>query len=168
MTKRHIPLASPRSLSLSLSHSFPISAVQRLDFIWQFIAEDICGYVAKKMEIEMREDLKCVVEVSIENQLERVRERVEWVNNDKVFLELAHVSDKCIYWLYKERIHSQAQQKDKRNISCCMHIKTNMDIGCGIMWALQRVREATRNAMILWKLFGHSTAQSFHASSCTG
>lgn len=49
------------------------------------------------MEIEMREDLKCVVDVSIENQLERVRERLEWVNNDKVFLELAHVSDKCIY-----------------------------------------------------------------------
>lgn len=41
----------------------------------------------------------------------------------------------------KKRYTRRRQQKDKRNISCCMHIKTNMDIGCGIMWALQRERE---------------------------
>lgn len=78
------------TLPLSLSHSFPIYAVQRLDFIWQFIAEDICGYVAKKMEIEMREDLKCVVE-------ESVRDRRGWVGKQRQSLL---GTGACIWQMY--------------------------------------------------------------------
>lgn len=39
----------------------------------------------------MREDLKCIEKQLESRGEERKRER------DKVFLELAHVSDKCIY-----------------------------------------------------------------------
>lgn len=89
----------------------------------------------------MREDLKCI-EKPLESRGKTEREsatKSSW--NWRMYL--TNVSIDYVVKGYSLRRLSKGRQKDKKNrclvLWCCMHIKTNMDIGCGIMWALQSV-----------------------------
>lgn len=90
----------------------------------------------------MREDLKCIEKQLKSWRREREREsatKSSW--NWRMYL--TNVSIDNAVKGYSLRRLSKGRQKDKKNrclvLWCCMHIKTNMDIGCGIMWALQSV-----------------------------
>lgn len=94
----------------------------------------------------MREDLQCIEKQLKSRRRERKREsatKSSW--NWRMYLTNVSIDYAvlCLQKGYSLRRLSKGRQKDKKNrclvLWCCMHIKTNMDIGCGIMWALQSV-----------------------------